>query len=115
MMRRLKSRCCGSLRTMSALLRGPKGRALGRTIVMYICYCVIERRRRRKQKKKKKQETKMTHHPIIYNPVLIYNILGIVTAFAIVIVLEFFNQRPWLLGKGTKPPREDRLTPTRSI
>jgi hypothetical protein len=27
---RLKSRCCGSLRTMSALLRGPKGRALGR-------------------------------------------------------------------------------------
>jgi hypothetical protein len=78
------------------------------------CYCVIERRRR-KQKKKKKQETKMTHHPIIYNPVQIYNILGIVTAFAIVIVLEFFNQRPWLLGKGTKPPREDRLTPTRSI
>src|SRR5262245_16211217 len=75
---------------------------------------VIERRRR-KQKKKKKQETKMTHHPIIYNPVQIYNILGIVTAFAIVIVLEFFNQRPWLLGKGTKPPREDRLTPTRSI
>jgi len=57
----------------------------------------------------------MTHHPIIYNPVQIYNILGIVTAFAIVIVLEFFNQRPWLLGKGTKPPREDRLTPTKSI
>jgi len=66
----------------------------------------------------------MTHHPIIYNPVQFYNILGNITAFAIVIVLEFFNQRPWLLSrpwrpwllsKGTHKPREDRLTPTRSI
>jgi len=66
-------------------------------------------------RRRRNRKTKMTHHPIIYNPVQIYNFLGIVTAFAIVIVLEFFNQRPWLLGKGTKPPREDRLTPTRSI
>ena len=48
----------------------------------------------------------MTHHPIIYNPVQIYNILGIVTAFAIVIVLEFFNQRP---SSAKAPNRPERI------